>query len=38
MGYVGTLGLFEQAGFTKVSDTHSVLDGFPRVLVRLDLT
>jgi GNAT superfamily N-acetyltransferase len=38
MGYVGTLGLFEQAGFTKVSDTDSVLDGFPRVLVRLDLT
>ena len=37
MGYVGTLGLFEQAGFTKVADTDSVLDGFPRVLVRLDL-
>jgi len=37
MGYVGTLGLFEQAGFTKVADTESVLDGFPRVLVRLDL-
>ncbi|MPY91975.1 MAG: GNAT family N-acetyltransferase [Acidimicrobiia bacterium] len=37
MAYVGTLALFEQAGFTKVSDTGSVLDGFPRVLVRLDL-
>lgn len=37
MGYVGTLRLFEQAGFTKVADTDSVLDGFPRVLVRLDL-
>jgi GNAT superfamily N-acetyltransferase len=38
MGYVGTLGLFEQAGFTKVADTDSVLDGFPRVLVRRDLS
>jgi GNAT superfamily N-acetyltransferase len=38
MGYVGTRSLFERAGFTKVSDTESVLDGFPRVLMRLDLT
>lgn len=37
MGYVGTRSLFEQAGFTKVADTDSVLDGFPRVLMRLDL-
>jgi GNAT superfamily N-acetyltransferase len=37
MAYVGTKRLFEQAGFTKVSDTDSVLDGFPRVLMRLDL-
>jgi GNAT superfamily N-acetyltransferase len=37
MGYVGTMSLFEQAGFTKISDTESVLDGFPRVLMRLDL-
>jgi GNAT superfamily N-acetyltransferase len=37
MAYVGTLSLFEQAGFAKVSDTESVLDGFPRVLMRLDL-
>ncbi len=37
MAYVGTKHLFEQAGFTKVSDTESVLDGFPRVLMRLDL-
>lgn len=37
MAYVGTLALFEQAGFAKVSDTDSVIDGFPRVLVRLDL-
>lgn len=38
MAYVGTRRLFEQAGFTKVSDTRSVLDGFPRVLMRLELT
>ena len=37
MAYVGTLALFERAGFAKVADTDSVLDGFPRVLVRLDL-
>lgn len=38
MAYVGTRGLFEQAGFTKVSDTDSVLNGFPRVIMRLDLS
>jgi GNAT superfamily N-acetyltransferase len=38
MGYVGTRALFEGAGFVKVADTDSVLDGFPRVLMRLDLT
>jgi GNAT superfamily N-acetyltransferase len=37
MAYVGTRSLFEKAGFTKVSDTASVLNGFPRVLMRLDL-
>ena len=37
MAYVGTKRLFEQAGFTKVADTDSVLDGFPRVVMRLDL-
>lgn len=37
MGYVGTRSLFEKAGFNKVADTDSVLDGFPRVLMRLDL-
>lgn len=37
MAYVGTRALFERAGFKKVSDTDSVLDGFPRVLMRLDL-
>lgn len=38
MAYVGTRGLFEQAGFVKAADTESVLDGFPRVLMRLALT
>ena len=38
MAYVGTRSLFEGAGFTKAADTESVLDGFPRVLMRLDLT
>ena len=37
MAYVGTRALFERAGFIKVADTTSVLNGFPRVLVRLDL-
>lgn len=37
MAYVGTLGLFERAGFTKVADTDAVSGGFPRVLVRRDL-
>ncbi|MFE4196823.1 GNAT family N-acetyltransferase [Paenarthrobacter sp. NPDC056912] len=38
MAYVGTRGLFEKAGFKKVAETTSVLDGFPRVLMRLDLS
>ena len=37
MAYVGTRALFEAAGFSKAADTESVLDGFPRVLMRLDL-
>ena len=37
MAYVGTRSLFEEAGFVKASDTDSVLNGFPRVLMRLDL-
>jgi hypothetical protein len=37
MAYVGTRTLFERAGFTKAADTDSVLDGFPRVLMRLNL-
>jgi hypothetical protein len=37
MAYVGTRGLFERAGFRKAADTDSVLNGFPRVLMRRDL-
>jgi GNAT superfamily N-acetyltransferase len=37
MAYVGTRKLFERAGFVKAADTDSVLNGFPRVLMRLDL-
>jgi GNAT superfamily N-acetyltransferase len=37
MAYVGTRALFEKAGFKKAANTTSVLDGFPRVLMRLDL-
>lgn len=37
MAYVGTRALFEQEGFVKVADTKSVLDGFPRVLMRRQL-
>jgi GNAT superfamily N-acetyltransferase len=37
MAYVGTRALFEKAGFHKASDTSSVISGFPRVLMRLDL-
>jgi GNAT superfamily N-acetyltransferase len=37
MAYVGTRALFEKAGFHKAADTSSVLSGFPRVLMRLEL-
>jgi GNAT superfamily N-acetyltransferase len=37
MAYVGTRRLFEREGFEKAADTDSVLNGFPRVLMRLDL-
>ncbi|WP_217152351.1 GNAT family N-acetyltransferase [Spirochaeta africana] len=37
MAYVGTKSLFEAAGFHQVAETKSVLDGFPRVLMRLAL-
>jgi GNAT superfamily N-acetyltransferase len=37
MAYVGTRALFEKAGFRKAADTTSVVGGFPRILMRLDL-
>ncbi len=37
MAFVGTRTLFEHAGFSKVADTDSVTDGFPRVVMRLSL-
>ena len=37
MAYVGTRSLFQKAGFRKASGTDSVLNGFPRVVMRLDL-
>ena len=37
MAYVGTRKLFERARFVKVADTESVINGFPRVLMRRDL-
>lgn len=37
MAYVGTMAPFEKAGFVKATDTDSVLNGFPRLLMRLDL-
>jgi GNAT superfamily N-acetyltransferase len=37
MAYVSTKRLFEQAGFEKAADTDSVLNGFPRVLMRFEL-
>lgn len=37
MAYVGTRALFERAGFRKAADTQSTVDGFPRVLMRLEL-
>src|SRR3712207_2863917 len=37
MAYVGTRALFERAGFAKAADTGSVINGFPRVLMRLAL-
>ena len=34
MAYVGTKAMFERAGFTQVAVTDSVLNRFPRVLMR----
>jgi GNAT superfamily N-acetyltransferase len=38
MAYVGTVRLFEEAGFARAGATDSVLDGFPRVVMRRDLS
>ena len=38
MAYVGTRRLFERAGFKVAATTDSVLNGFPRLLMRKDLT
>ena len=37
MAYVGTRTLFRRAGFHQVAETDSVLNGFPRVVMRFDL-
>jgi GNAT superfamily N-acetyltransferase len=37
MAYVGTQKLFQRAGFVTVADTDSVINRFPRVVMRLDL-
>jgi len=34
---VGTRRLFEKGGFHRAADTDSVLNGFPRVLMRREL-
>jgi len=34
MAFVGTRGMFEKAGFTKVGDTDSVSGGIPRIIMR----
>lgn len=34
MAYVGTRSLFQRAGFHKAADTTSVINGFPRILMR----
>lgn len=36
MAYVGTKALFERAGFRQAAVTDSVINGFPRVLMRVD--
>lgn len=36
MAYVGTRSLFEKAGFREAAVTGSVINGFPRLLMRLE--
>lgn len=38
MAYVGTRRLFESAGFSKVAESGSVFEGFPRVVMRRALS
>ncbi|WP_105567439.1 GNAT family N-acetyltransferase [Microbacterium halophytorum] len=38
MAYVGTKALFEVSGFVQAAETGSVLNGFPRVLMRRQLS
>ena len=38
MAYVGTRALFEKAGFTKAADSDAVSGGFPRVVMRLQIS
>jgi GNAT superfamily N-acetyltransferase len=38
MAYAGIRGSFEAAGFVHAADTTSVLNGFPRVVMRRDLS
>ncbi|BDZ44624.1 GNAT family N-acetyltransferase [Naasia aerilata] len=37
MAFVGTRSMFERAGFEKAADTTSVVNGFPRILMRRTL-
>ncbi|QEO13854.1 GNAT family N-acetyltransferase [Agromyces intestinalis] len=37
MAYVGTRSLFERAGFTQAAVSDSVINGFPRLVMRLAL-
>lgn len=37
LAYVGTTGMFERAGFVRVTETSSRSGGLPRWLMRLDL-
>ncbi|WP_449283542.1 GNAT family N-acetyltransferase [Leucobacter sp.] len=38
MAYAGTRRLFERAGFAKVAESRSVFEGFPRVVMRRELS
>ena len=37
MAFVGTRSMFQRAGFKKAGETTSVVNGFPRIIMRLDL-